>query len=183
MDRVVSQPTPTYAEQRARARRVKLVITDVDGTLTDGTVLYSANGEELKRFDLRDGMGVELLRNAGIETVFLTRESSPIVAARARKLHVRVYGGVTDKLSALSTILTDTALTFAEVAYIGDDVNDLQALQLVGTVGLTAAPANAMPAVAAAAHRRLAERGGDGAFRAFADLILALRTDDQGQQP
>ena len=169
------------AELSRRASRVRLVVTDVDGVLTDAGVYYSERGEELKRFNVRDGMGVELLREAGVQTAFLTRESSPCVQARARKLRlVHVWLGVTDKRAYLETVLRETGLTIAQLAYIGDDVNDLGALEVVGREGLAAAPADAAPSVARSVHYVAAARGGHGAFREFADWILRHATPEGG---
>ncbi len=158
-----------------RAQRLCLVLSDCDGVLTDGSVYVSANGEEQKRFSLRDGMGVELLREAGIETAIVTRERSPIVARRAEKLRVRLFEGVRDKALALPSILAETAHRAAEVAYIGDDRNDLEVMQLLAAESLTGAPWDAQPALAAAAHYRCRASGGAGAFREFADWLLWLR--------
>ncbi len=161
-------------EVRRRAARVRLLVTDVDGVLTDAGVYYSERGEELKRFNVRDGMGVELLRAAGVQTAFLSRETSPSVVARARKLRLEhTWLGVTDKLAHLEVIQRETGLSLGEIAYIGDDVNDLEALAAVGREGLTAAPSDAVPSVARAVHHSLASRGGHGAFREFADWILS----------
>jgi 3-deoxy-D-manno-octulosonate 8-phosphate phosphatase (KDO 8-P phosphatase) len=160
-------------ELRRRAARVRLVVTDVDGVLTDAGVYYSERGEELKRFNVRDGMGVELLRAAGVRTAFLSREASPSVKSRARKLGIEhLWLGVADKRAHLDVVLRETALKIAEIAYVGDDVNDLGIIEAIGCDGLTAAPSDATPAVARAVHHRLAARGGHGAFREFADWIL-----------
>src|SRR5205814_1539161 len=106
-----------------RTARLKLVITDVDGVLTDGGIFFSESGEALKRFSVRDGMGVERLRNQGIETAFLTREQSAIVARRAEKLRIRhCYQGVADKAAFLPELLAKAGVTAEEIAYIGDDV-------------------------------------------------------------
>jgi len=173
MDGVVS---PT--ELRRRAARVRLVVTDVDGVLTDAGVYYSERGEELKRFNVRDGMGVELLRNAGIDTGILTRESSGAVVARARKLHLdHVWVGVIDKRAHLDVVLRDTRRAISEIAYIGDDVNDLGVLEAVRVEGLAGCPADAMPQVAGLVHFKTTARGGHGAFREFADWIIKLRGD------
>lgn len=155
----------------ARAARIRLVLSDCDGVLTDGTVYYSARGEEMKRFSLRDGMGFERLRDAGIEGAIITRERSPIVERRAEKLGLRLYQGVRDKAAALEAILAERGLARAEVGYIGDDVNDLGAIQALAD-GLTAAPSDAAPDVLAAVHVRCTRPGGAGAFREFAELIL-----------
>jgi 3-deoxy-D-manno-octulosonate 8-phosphate phosphatase (KDO 8-P phosphatase) len=163
-------------EARRRARALRVVLTDVDGVLTDTGVYYSERGEELKRFSVRDGMGVELLRNAGIETGFLTREISGAVKARAAKLRIeRYFAGVKDKRSFLETILEDTDFEAHEIAFIGDDVNDAELLRALSATALTAAPADAMPIARDAALYQCRARGGEGAFRDFAEWILALR--------
>lgn len=167
---------PAHEELRARAARLKLVLTDVDGVLTDAGVFYSAAGEELKRFSLRDGMGVERLREAGVETAMITREKSPIVSRRAEKLRLPwVFLGIWDKREHLPVILEQTGWAVADLGYIGDDVNDLEIIKVIAEQGLTACPEDAVPEVAAAVHYRAAARGGHGAFRAFAEWILALR--------
>ena len=168
-------------ELSLRAARLRLVLTDVDGVLTDAGVYYSERGEELKRFNVRDGMGVELLRAAGVRTAFLTRETSRSVQSRARKLRLEhTWLGVADKRSHLDVVLRETGLTLDQIAYIGDDVNDLGIIEAVGGHGLTAAPADAIEAVARLVHLRALSRGGHGAFREFADWILQKATPEGG---
>lgn len=168
----------TEREARFRAATIRLVITDVDGVLTDGGVYYSDKGEALKRFSVRDGMGVERLRDDGVKTAILTRESSAIVERRAEKLRLSaVYLGVVDKLAALPGILADAGVEPQHVAYIGDDVNDLAIMRAIAVNGLVAAPADAMPSVADIAHLRCANVGGHGAFRDFAEWILSHRSE------
>lgn len=169
----------TGAQLGTRAARVKLVVSDVDGVLTDAGVYYSAAGEALKRFSMRDGMGVELLRQAGIQTALLTREQSPIVAARAEKLGIsELWAGERDKRQALPRRLQQLGLTQESVAYIGDDVNDLGALAWVSEAGLSACPADAAAKLISAVHFVTSARGGYGAFRELCDLIL----DNQKEQ-
>jgi 3-deoxy-D-manno-octulosonate 8-phosphate phosphatase (KDO 8-P phosphatase) len=163
-------------ELDARARRLRLVLTDSDGVLTDGGVYYSPEGEALRRFSVRDGMGVERLRLAGIETAIITREQSPAVARRAAKLRLPyVFLGVQDKAAHLPDVLREAGLELGALAYIGDDVNDLGIMAAIGAEGLTGAPDDAMPEVLAVAHHRCAARGGHGAFRDFAEWLLTLR--------
>jgi 3-deoxy-D-manno-octulosonate 8-phosphate phosphatase (KDO 8-P phosphatase) len=170
-----ARPLPAF-ELQARARRLKLVLTDCDGVLTDGGVYYSDEGEALKRFSMRDGMGVERLRLAGIETVILTRERSAPVERRAAKLRLpHAFLGVADKLAHIEVVQAATGVGRDEMAYIGDDVNDLEILTSIGEEGLTAAPADAMPDVLRIVHRACPSRGGHGAFRDFAEWILKLR--------
>jgi len=159
-----------------RASRIRLVLTDCDGVLTDGGVYYSDRGEALKRFSMRDGMGVERLRRAGIATAILTREESACVARRSEKLALpHLFFGVEDKLAHLPVILAETGVAKDGLAYIGDDVNDLGILAEVGREGITAAPADAMPEVRDAVHYPCAAGGGRGAFRDFAEWLLRLR--------
>jgi len=174
MDRVVSRLPDT--ELQARARRVKLVLTDSDGVLTDTGVYYSERGEELRRFSVRDGMGVERLRDAGIATAIVTRELTGVVARRAEKLTLPyLFSGIRDKAAHLPVILRATGLPLAALAYIGDDVNDLGILAAVGAEGLTGAPADAMPEVLSICHYTCVARGGHGAFREFAEWILETK--------
>jgi 3-deoxy-D-manno-octulosonate 8-phosphate phosphatase (KDO 8-P phosphatase) len=163
-------------EQRSRAAQLRLVVTDVDGVLTDGGVYYSDRGEALKRFSVRDGMGVARLRDDGVETAFLTGETSAIVERRAEKLKIRlIYLGVADKLGELPRILADAGLVLSQVAYIGDDANDVGIMQAIGAHGLVGAPADAAPEALALAHYGSPQPGGAGAFRGFAEWILNLR--------
>ncbi|APR83071.1 3-deoxy-D-manno-octulosonate 8-phosphate phosphatase [Minicystis rosea] len=161
-----------------RARRIKLVVTDCDGVLTDTGVYYSERGEELKRFSIRDGMGFERLRDAGISIAIMTGEMSGSVARRAEKLKARALLGVKDKATYLETVLAEMQLSAGETAYIGDDVNDLAVMRAVASHGLVATPADAMPEVKAVAHYLAAVNGGHGAFRDFAEWILRFRRED-----
>ncbi|MES1207728.1 MAG: 3-deoxy-D-manno-octulosonate 8-phosphate phosphatase [Pseudomonadota bacterium] len=166
----------SQSELQARASRLRLVISDVDGVLTDGGVYYSSQGEEMKRFSVRDGMGVERLRIDGVDTALLTRESSAIVSKRALKLQVRlVYQGVGDKGAFLTKILDDAGVQLDQVGYIGDDTNDAAIMQAIASAGLVAAPSDARPEIRALAHHRSAAPGGCGAFRDFAEWLLDLR--------
>ena len=163
---------------RERARRVRLVLADCDGTLTDAGVWYTAEGELAKRFSLRDGMGVELLRNDGVPTAIITRESSEAVRRRSEKLKLPFhFDGIRDKASHLSEITRLTHVDPSEMAYIGDDVNDLEIMHAIAKAGgLTGAPQDATRAVLDLVHHQGTRPGGHGAFREFAEWILSLRT-------
>ncbi|HEY6323842.1 MAG TPA: 3-deoxy-D-manno-octulosonate 8-phosphate phosphatase [Thermoanaerobaculia bacterium] len=177
-DKISGAAPQPAAELRARARRLRLVLTDSDGVLTDGGVYYSDRGEALRRFSVRDGMGVERLRMAGIATAIITREQSGCVERRSAKLRLpHLFLGVQDKAARLPAVLAETGLEVDALAYIGDDVNDLGIMAAIGERGLTAAPADAMPELLAACHHRCAARGGHGAFRDFAEWILSLRAE------
>ena len=166
----------TLDELTQRAEKIKLVISDNDGVFTDNGVYYSERGEEMKRYSIRDGMGVERLRNRGIETSIMTGEVSPSLKKRAEKLGMkRLYLGVKDKLSMLETVLAETGLHRFELAYIGDDVNDVEIMEEIAREGLTASPRDATVFVEPYSHYRAQADGGYGAFRDFAEWLLALR--------
>ncbi len=162
-----------------RASRIKLVLTDCDGVLTDAGVYYGETGEVLKKFNIRDGMGVERLRKlCGIETGIITGERSPSVVTRAAKLKItELHLGASNKPVVLADILLRLNLTAEEIAFIGDDVNDLLVLQ---TVGLAACPADAVPEVKHAVHYRCEVAGGAGCFRELAELIIFAKQTAAG---
>jgi len=154
-------------------RSIRLFATDVDGVLTDGGMCYSDSGDEWKRFHVRDGMGIKLLQHAGLLTALITQEQTKLVARRAEKLTIpEVHQGAHDKLAVLRDIVGRHGLELNQVAYIGDDVNDLEVLQ---AVGFSAAPADAIPVVRKAVHYVCKKVGGGGAVREVADLILAAQ--------
>jgi YrbI family 3-deoxy-D-manno-octulosonate 8-phosphate phosphatase len=153
-----------------RARNIRLVVMDVDGTLTDGAMYYSASGEDLKRFSTRDGMGITLLHRSGIGTAIITSETSPIVTARSAKLRIEdVLLGSHDKTTTLLDLARRKGLSAEHIAYIGDDVNDLH---VMGICGLTACPSDAVSSIRDIAHIVCARPGGNGAVREFAEYIL-----------
>ncbi|HSZ24652.1 MAG TPA: HAD hydrolase family protein [Cytophagaceae bacterium] len=156
---------------KRKASRIRLVLTDVDGVLTDNGVYYSAQGEELKRFSFRDGMGVERLRTlAGIETGIITRENSLPVAKRAEKLKIsELHMGSMNKEELLDEIAKRRNISFEEIAFIGDDINDRIIME---KVGLCACPADAMIFVKEIADFKCLTNGGYGAFREFAEFII-----------
>ena len=162
-----------YKALTEKARKIKLVLTDSDGVLTDTGVYYSADGEVMKRFSIRDGMGVERLRNTlGIETGIITGELSGSVRKRAEKLKIRyLYQGIKNKKSLFTEILADLNLQKENIAFIGDDVNDLELLK---EVGLSATPADGTDFVKNVVHYICENAGGNGAFREFAELIISL---------
>ena len=158
---------------QASLGKVRMLAMDVDGVLTDAGMYYSESGDELKKFNTRDGMGIKMLQAAGVVTAFITKENTAIVERRGQKLAVpEVHQGIDDKLTDLTRLVRKHGLTLAQVAYIGDDVNDLEALR---AVGFSVAPADAMPIVIQAVHYVCTKKGGEGAVRELADLILAAR--------
>lgn len=161
---------------RLKAVRIELLLTDCDGVLTDGSVFYSGLGEELKRFSLRDGMGFERLRKiAGVDVGIISGEDSAPLVHRADKLKVKeLHLAVREKERVLKTILKRKNLRADQVAFIGDDYNDLEVMKLAG---LSACPSDALPEVSAIADYVCSCPGGHGAFREFAELIIACRND------
>lgn len=159
-----------------KIEKIKLVLTDNDGVLTDNGVYYSSKGEELKIFSIRDGMGVERLRkHAGIETIIITGEESGSVKSRAEKLKIKeFYLGVKRKVDVLQEITRRNKVQPKNIAYIGDDVNDLELMKLAG---LKVSPADGMIFIREIADYVCENRGGNGAFRELAELILAFKSD------
>ena len=156
-----------------KAQKIKCFFTDVDGTLTDGWVYYSAEGEQLKAFSLRDGTGFFLLRQVGIRTGIITTENSPIVAKRAEKLKVDAYiFGSEHKLEMLSQFVQANGLTFDEIAYIGDEINDYK---LIDACGLSFAVADAVELVKRKADIVLSNKGGQHAFREAVEMLFNLK--------
>ena len=155
-------------------QRLRLFATDVDGVLTDAGMYYSESGEELKKFNTRDGMGIKLLQAAGLVTALITMEETKLVTRRAEKLAIpEVHQGARDKLAVMREMVARHGLTLQQVAYIGDDVNDLEVLN---AVGFSAAPADALPAVRDAVDYVCRQKGGEGAVREVADLILEAKS-------
>lgn len=154
-------------------RDIKLLITDCDGVLTDGGMYYSENGDELKKFNTKDGMGVQRLRSIGIDTIIITGEKSELVKRRAKKLGINeVYLGIKDKEPLVSEIATKRKIGLNEIAYLGDDINDLEAIK---SVGLGCCVADAMKCVKDVSQYIISAKGGEGALREVAELIISNR--------
>ncbi len=153
------------------ARNIRLLVLDVDGVLTDGHLWFGNSGEELKAFDIQDGLGIKLLARGGVATAIITGRRSALVTRRAQELGIQhLLQGREDKQQALIELCADLGLNPAETAYMGDDLPDLGAIR---SAGLGIAPANAHPFVASHADHRTARRGGSGAVREACELILA----------
>ncbi len=154
----------------ARARRVRLLVMDVDGVLTDGRMILSERGDELKAFHTRDGVAVALAKRAGLRTAIVTGESSPIAKARGAKLGVdSVVLGARRKGETVEALMTEFGLAADAVAYLGDDLLDIPAMQ---RVGLALAVRDAAAAVVGVAHAVTRAAGGQGAVRECVELIL-----------
>jgi 3-deoxy-D-manno-octulosonate 8-phosphate phosphatase (KDO 8-P phosphatase) len=159
----------------ARCRRLRLVLTDVDGVMTDGTVLFLPGGGEAKAFHVRDGLGVVLAQRAGLRVGILSGRTSEVVARRANELDMApVLQGIADKAAAFRGVLAEQGIAAHEVAYIGDDVNDLP---IIREAGLSAAPADAPLEVRAEAYMVTDACGGEGCLREFLEAILRARGD------
>jgi len=153
-----------------RAERIKLVLFDVDGVLTDGKLLLQADGSESKQFDIKDGTGIVLAQRAGLKVGFLSARLSPPTQHRAAQLGVTlVHQGVSSKIETYEHIVDELLLEDEAVAYMGDDIVDLPVLS---RVGLAAAPADAAPDVRARVHWVSQAPGGCGAARELIELIL-----------
>ncbi|HEY6009395.1 MAG TPA: HAD-IIIA family hydrolase [Geobacteraceae bacterium] len=153
-----------------RLRKVRLLILDVDGVMTDGRIVFDSNGIETKFFNVKDGHGIKMVQRAGIEVAIISGRRSQVVANRAAELAIpRLYQGALDKLGPYQEILADTGLDDSQVAYMGDDVIDLPILR---RVGFAAAPADAVAEVLPHAHFVAKNRGGWGAVRELCDLLL-----------
>lgn len=153
-----------------RARRVKLLIMDCDGVLTDGRLYFGPSGEELKVFHARDGQGIVDWHAAGFRSGIISGRNSPIVEMRARQLGIEfVYQGRNEKVSALNEMILAAGVTRDEVAFIGDDTPDMEVFPFIG---LAVAVADAHEAVKAAAHHVTKTDGGRGAVRELIDMLL-----------
>jgi 3-deoxy-D-manno-octulosonate 8-phosphate phosphatase (KDO 8-P phosphatase) len=151
-------------------KNIKLIVFDVDGVLTDGRLYIGSNGEEYKAFHTQDGMGISLARYAGIKTAIITGRSSESVSKRASELKIDfVYQGIHEKLEVLKEIVSELQINLDQVCYIGDDINDLPILRVVG---FPAAPSNAVDLVKEQVQFVSKLKGGEGAVREIIDSIL-----------
>ncbi len=170
---------------RALWQRIRLVAFDVDGTLTDGGIYLGPDGECLKRFHARDGMGMVMARRAGLVVGLISGRKSAITKRRAAELGLDFcYDGVDDKVAALQAELTARRWTWEQAAFMGDDCNDVPILE---RVALAAVPADADALASAVATYRTRAVGGQGAAREWLDLLLAVRAeqpapDSKGEQ-
>jgi 3-deoxy-D-manno-octulosonate 8-phosphate phosphatase (KDO 8-P phosphatase) len=158
---------------RVRPASIRLLVLDVDGVLTDGSLLYGPSGEEVKRFHVQDGLAVVAARRSGLEVAVITGRASAAVTRRMAELGLgEVHQGVEDKLAALRGVLERLGVAEDEVAVMGDDLTDLP---LMRRAGLALAPANAVAEVRRAAHWVSRRRGGEGAVREAVEMLLRSR--------
>ena len=157
-------------EALARAARVRLMIFDVDGVLTDGTLYYSARGEELKAFNIRDGQGMKMLAGTGVRLAIISGRRSPALEQRAANLGIDLlYQGIDDKLAAFEELTARLGLSPADCGFVGDDLIDLP---ILSRCGFAASVADGAPEVVSRAHYVTRARGGRGAAREVCELVM-----------
>lgn len=160
---------------QAVARDIALVVFDVDGVLTDGTLAYSATGEEVKFFNVKDGVGIKLLQTYGIEVAVISAKGSAALDKRMQDLGVKhFYPATKDKLVVLSALMAELGIEWSQVAYVGDDIIDLKVMR---HVALAVSPADGYKLVREYAHWVTDAPGGKGVAREVADVILSARMD------
>lgn len=160
----------TEAELLSRAGKVKLLLLDVDGVLTDGKLYFANSGEEHKAFNILDGLGVKLLQTSGVQVGIITGRTSQLVARRAAELGIGILIQKSpDKLASLKSVARENNLELDQIAFMGDDYPDLPVMT---AVGLALCPSNAHAEVAARSHWQSHSRGGDGAVREACDMLM-----------
>ena len=156
-----------------QCRKIKVMITDVDGVLTDGGMFYSHEGDIMKKFHTRDGMGVTLLRKNNIPTIIITKEKNKIISKWAKKMGIEnLYDGVLRKETVLLEITKKMNVSESEICYIGDDVNDIEILK---KVGLSVSPYDAIELAKKTSNIITKSKGGEGVLREVADTILSIK--------
>lgn len=162
---------------RDKLKKIKMLIMDVDGVLTDGSIVYSSQGEEIKTFNVHDGYGIELLRLSGIHPAIITGRNSKIVETRARDLKIEdLVQGTIDKVPAAESFAKKYNLSFEEIAFIGDDLFDIPLLQ---KVGFSCAPKNARKEVKRIVDYVTKQEGGKGAVREVIDMIIETKKKEK----
>ena len=163
-------------EFESKVKKIKLVITDVDGVLTDGGMYYTKDGDIMKRFHARDGMGVTLLKNVGIPTIILTKEKTKMVLRWSEKMKIlELLDGAKNKEQELVKICEKNNLVPQEIAYIGDDVNDLEIMK---KIGFSACPKDGVIQIRKIVNYICSLNGGYGAFRELADMIISSKKNN-----
>ncbi len=160
-----------------KCKKIRLLVTDVDCVLTDGGMYYTGKGDVMKKFHTRDGMGVTLLRKHEIPTIIITKEKTPMVRNWAKKMKIKkIYDGIRTKENLLEKIIQVYNLKSNEIAYIGDDVNDINLMKLVG---FSVSPKDGIPPARKTADYISNCKGGEGVLREVADLILSVKFPDK----
>ncbi len=154
-------------------KNIKILLTDVDGVLTDGGMYYTSEGDHMKKFHTRDGMGVTLLKKKGIPTIIVTKEKTIIVKKWAKKMKIaELYDGVIDKEQILTKICKKYKVSSSEIAYIGDDVNDIRLLK---KVGYSISPKDGVKQVREIVDYVCKKNGGEGVLREIVDIMLNIK--------
>ena len=165
-----------YMKNNKIAKNIKILLTDVDCVLTDGGMYYTSNGDIMKKFHTRDGMGVNMLRRKGIPTIIITKEKTQMVKKWAKKMSIEhVYDGIQEKEKILEKICKKYNVESDVIAYIGDDINDIGLLE---KVGLSVCPNDAIESVKKICSHVCNAKGGDGVLREIADIIISLKEDN-----
>ena len=160
-------------KMRKRIKKIKLIATDVDGVLTDGGMYYSSKGDILKKFHARDGMAVSILKKNTIPTVIITKERNQIVKKWSSKMNIdKLFDGVKNKEKVVSKLCKSYGLSENNIAYIGDDVNDLEILK---KTGFAATPKDGNLEVKKIVDYICKNRGGEGVLREICDLIISIK--------
>lgn len=155
--------------------KIKIIVLDVDGVLTDGRLLIGSNGEEFKSFHVKDGMGISLAKFAGIKVAIITGRKSEAVRVRVKELNVDyLYEGITNKVAVLDKIISSLQIDFRNVCYIGDDINDIPVMKLVG---FSAAPRDAVDIVKKCVNFVSKLSGGHGTVREVIEYVLSQQVD------
>jgi len=153
-----------------KSKKIKILLTDIDGVLTDGGMYYTDKGDIMKKFHARDGMAITLLRNKNIPTIIITKEKTPMVKQWAKKMHIeKAYNGIIKKELLLEKICKIYHVTPKEIAFIGDDVNDLNLLK---KVGFSVTPKDGIETIKKISDYTCKAKGGEGVLREVADIIL-----------
>ena len=153
-----------------KSKNIKILLTDVDGVLTDGGMYYTSTGDAMKKFHARDGMGVNLLKKSGIRTIIVTKEKTKMVRSWAKKMNVsHIYDGILQKEKILKEICKKYSVTSSQIAYIGDDINDIELLK---KVGFSVTPNDGILDAQNIVDYICKKKGGDGVLREVADIIL-----------
>lgn len=156
-----------------RVKKIKIVLTDVDGVLTDGGMYYTSKGDIMKKFHVRDGMGVTLLRKIGIPTIIVTKERTQMVKQWSRNMRIsKLFDGVKQKELIIEKICKQFNVEYDEVAYIGDDINDVELLK---KVGFSAVPNDAIDIAKQNCNYICKTKAGNGALREIAEIILSAK--------
>ncbi len=162
---------------KEKCKKIKIILTDVDGVLTDGGMYYSEKGDIMKKFHARDGMAISLLKKNGLLTMIITKEKTVFVKKWSKKMKIeKLYDGINQKEEILKTICEKYNVKKDELAYIGDDVNDINLMKIVG---LSVVPKDANVEAKKYANYISTLNGGKGVLREIADLVLTIRFGDK----